>query len=67
MPVKSFYAPLKKQKLKTFIDAKVKVTYKAGDKRFILAGDRNVFAQMILVRRSTLDMAYILSRTYRTT
>ena len=59
---KGFYDPLKKQRLKTFSDIKVKRSFKTQGRCIIMKADRNLFAKMTLIGQTRkLDMKEVLS------
>lgn len=61
-PKEGFFEPLRKQRLKTFSDIKVKKTYKTQGRQVIMKADRNLFAKMILIGQTRkLDMKDVLS------
>ncbi|XP_014665188.1 PREDICTED: uncharacterized protein LOC106807386 [Priapulus caudatus] len=59
---KDFFEPLKRQKLKTFSNLKVKRTYQTQGRTIIMKADRNLFAKMALIGQTRqLDMKDVLS------
>ena len=59
---KSFYDPLKKQRLKTFSDIKMKRSFKTQGRSIIMKTDRNLFVKMTLTGQTRkLDMKDVLS------
>ena len=61
---KSFYDPLKKQRLKTFSDIKMKRSFKTQGRSIIMKADRNLFAKMTLIGQTRkLDIKDVWSCT----